>query len=151
MSQLNYLEFNLIYHRYNHMKDISNIEYIRKSNQYIMDYSGPPLVSVDMLIHKVKVINDNQWLVTPYTLSEIYDKYTNLSDLIDLTEELSEDYIRFIFHKLTKRNYLKYLSEQELIDYENFINRKVKEAEEVNRREIKKLSKSVKDILYDIS
>lgn len=141
-SQLSYIEFNLLYKRYTHLKDIDNVEYNRAGGCYMLTYSGPPLGIVNMYVHKVDMLDDGKWMVSPMTLSEIFEKYPQLQDIISINEELSEDYVRLIFHKLTGAKFLKYLSDMELIEYENFINRKSQEFNELNEKQVRELCRS---------
>lgn len=141
-SLLNYMEFNLLYKRYSHIKEASDVEFNKLSGHYILKYNGPNIGLIDMYVHKVDVLDNGEWVITPLTLSGIYEKYPQLQDIIDINEELSDDYIRLIFHKLTKSKFLKYLSDMELIDYENFINKKSQEFNESNEELVRSLCKS---------
>lgn len=136
------MEFNLLYKRYSHITNVDKVEYNKASNNYIIKYNGPPMGVVDMYVHKITELDNGEWVITPLTLSEIYEKYPQLQDLIDINEELSEDYIKLVFHKLTKSKFLKYLSDIELIDYENFINKKSQEFNESNDKLVRSLCKS---------
>ena len=141
-SILNYMEFNLLYKRYSHITEVDKVEFNTASGNYIIRYNGPLMGMVDMYVHKVNVLDNGEWVITPLTLSEIYDKYPQLHELIDINEELSDEYVKLIFHKLTKSKFLKYLNDIELIDYENFINKKSQEFNEANEQLVRNLCKS---------
>lgn len=144
MSDLNRelinLEFNLLYGRYE-IPYWRNIKY--ENGVYTGEYSGFIINDTTMYLHTLNM-GDNingtsNFIITPLTLSQIYDKYPMLKDTIELFEENSINYRRCIFHKLTHKYYLKYLTDDELLDFEAFVENKVRLANLVAERELERI------------
>lgn len=147
MSDLNRelinLEFNLLYGRFDELPYWRNIKF--ENGEYTGEYSGFIINDTTMYLHTL-TLGDNingtsDFTIIPLTLSQIYDKYPMLKDTIELFEENSMNYRRCIFHKLTHKYYLKYLTDDELLDFEAFVDNKVRLAKLVAEREIEKVKR----------
>lgn len=138
IESLTYLEFNILYKRFNNIPNWTDLVG-HNDGSYEARYTGSNPIDSKMIVHNIK-FEDNILTVNKMRLSDIYLRYSGLIESLEIMEELSDNYYKFIFHSMTKNYYLdRYLTKDEQTDYLEFIEYKSHKYSEYSQRELNKL------------
>lgn len=138
MESLLYLEFNILYNRTDSIPDWTNI-IKHKDGSYTAEYIGNHSLNLDMVVHSTSMI-DNILTIRKLSLSDLYSRYEYMNESMEIMEDISIEYYRFIFHTVTKNYYLKrYVSNSEQLSLLNFIETKSDRYSEATQRYLKEI------------